>query len=236
MNLHNSDDSKYAPLNIPAKRPAEPTDARQVMLAKTMMTLETRIRNGANNFFWIAGLSLVNTFIFLSGGSTSFVMGLGITQIIDGLAQGLAEESAVSAGMINAIALLIDAVIAGMFILFGVLARKKNRTVILFGGILYLMDALIYLLVQDWYAMLFHGLMLVGLWNAFRATGQLQKMEEEFSSGGLSAAVNVIPQAAAQPPVDKKIKYRNLALVALALLVPLGIFVIMVLISYLRLQ
>ncbi len=98
MNLHNSDDSNYAPLNIPAKRPTEPTDARQVLLAKTMMTIETRIRNGANNFFWIAGLSLVNTFIFLSGGSTSFVISPGITQIIDGRLHEIKLDFKISGG------------------------------------------------------------------------------------------------------------------------------------------
>ena len=47
------------------------------------------IISGARWFWWIAGLSLVNSVILHSGGGTSFVIGLGFTQIVDALFQSL---------------------------------------------------------------------------------------------------------------------------------------------------
>ncbi|MCK4829211.1 hypothetical protein KA005_76515, partial [bacterium] len=53
---------------------------------------EKQLKSGANWFFWIAGLSLVNTIVFLFDGSIYFVVGLGITQIVDGIFYILGTE------------------------------------------------------------------------------------------------------------------------------------------------
>lgn len=50
---------------------------------KERLELETRLNSGAGWFYWIAGLSLLNSIIMLSGSDLYFVIGLGITQIID---------------------------------------------------------------------------------------------------------------------------------------------------------
>ena len=41
--------------------------------------LEKRFRTGANGFYWIAGLSVINSILWLRGSQTTFLMGLGIT-------------------------------------------------------------------------------------------------------------------------------------------------------------
>ena len=41
--------------------------------------------SGAQWFFWVAALSVVNTLIGLSDSDWSFIIGLGITQMIDGV-------------------------------------------------------------------------------------------------------------------------------------------------------
>ena len=150
----------------------------QISAAQKILLLEKQMKSGANNFFWIAGLSLINTIVNTMGGSVTFIMGLGITQIIDGLARGLGADGGSNAMVISFLGLGIDIAIAGMFILFGVLARKRNRMVLLFGAILYIMDALIFLYVQDWYAALFHGLILLGLWRGYNAMGELGRLED----------------------------------------------------------
>jgi hypothetical protein len=150
----------------------------QTNTAQKKLILEKQMKSGANNFFWIAGLSLINTVIYTMGGSITFVMGLGITQIIDGYTRGLGADGGSNSALISFIGLAVNIATAGMFILFGVLSRKCNRKVLLFGGILYFMDALIFLSVQDWYSMLFHGLMLIGLWNGYKAMGGLARLEE----------------------------------------------------------
>ena len=47
-----------------------------------------QLKNGANWFYWIAGLSLVNSAIFAFGGHVSFIAGLAYTQIIDAVERG----------------------------------------------------------------------------------------------------------------------------------------------------
>jgi hypothetical protein len=48
------------------------------------------LKSGGNWFFWIAGLSLITSILSLSGANWRFFLSLGITQIIDGFAAGLA--------------------------------------------------------------------------------------------------------------------------------------------------
>jgi len=150
----------------------------QISAAQKILLLEKQMKSGANNFFWIAGLSLINTIVYTMGGSVTFIMGLGITQIIDGFARGLGADGRSNSIVISFLGLAIDAAIAGMFILFGMLARKRNHKVLLFGAILYIMDAFIFLALQDWYAALFHGLILLGLWRGYKAIGELGRLED----------------------------------------------------------
>lgn len=211
--------------------------AQQILLAKKLMMLDNRVKSGTGAFFWIAGLSIINTISFMAGSDTTFVIGLGLTQFIDGITRGLAEDVGSPSGpVITAFAILLDIAIAGIFVLLGIFGRKRHTKVVLMGMVLYFMDALIFVWVQDWFAILFHGLMLISLWNGYRAIGQLRELEEGLSTRGLAAMGTMIPQAAPQPSVDVKTRVRNLGLVALILLIPLGIFVIMVFLSILPLQ
>lgn len=211
--------------------------AQQMLLVKKLLILDNRVKNGTGAFFWIAGLSVINTISFLAGSDTTFVIGLGLTQFIDGLAQGFAEGvGSPSVSIITTFAILLDIAVAGIFVLLGIFGRKRHANVVLLGMVLYFMDALIFVWVQDWFAILFHGFMLLSLWNGYRAIGELQKLEGDFATQGLAAMGNIIPQAAPQPSVDGKTKARNLGLVALILLVPLGIFLVMVFLSILPLQ
>src|SRR5438270_4545311 len=67
--------------------PAQPQlDQRQVQLLQQKLKAERQLRSGANWFYWIAGLSLLNTIIFMAGSDWHFVAGLGITQLIDAFA------------------------------------------------------------------------------------------------------------------------------------------------------
>ena len=47
-----------------------------------------RYRSGVKWFYWIAGLSVVTSIIAMSGGHWSFIISLGTTQFIDGIAKG----------------------------------------------------------------------------------------------------------------------------------------------------
>ena len=79
--------------------------------------IENQFRSGANWFFWIAGLSLVNSVILLTGSQWDFIVGLGITQIIDTIGLVIAEEIGIAGKIIAGV---FDIIAAGIVVLFGV--------------------------------------------------------------------------------------------------------------------
>lgn len=107
--------------------------------------LERRMLGGANWFFWIAALSLINSIISLSSGGWGFSLGLGLTQIFDSLGQ-----SAVAHGMggwVQTSMFLMNLAIIGLFVAFGVFARKANMSAFITGFIIYVLDTVIYIFI-----------------------------------------------------------------------------------------
>src|SRR3989441_3490956 len=66
-----------------APREAGRTDAT----GEERKTLERQRRNGAQWFYWIAGLSLINAAIAFAGQEWRFILGLGVTQVVQELAK-----------------------------------------------------------------------------------------------------------------------------------------------------
>ncbi len=125
--------------------------------------LEKQLKGGGSWFYWIAGLSLVNTVIALSGSGTRFILGLGITQMFDELAQGMGS----GAGL--AVAVVLDLLAAAVFVFFGVFANKRHTWSFIVGMALYALDGLIYLIAQDWLGVGFHAFVLFCLFRGFKA-------------------------------------------------------------------
>lgn len=107
------------------------------------------IISGARWFWWIAGLSLVNTVMLHSGSDTSFVIGLGFTLMADAMFKAY-----------QFIAFGIDAVALGLIFGLGWFAGKGHLWAFVAGTVVYGLDALIYVLFQDWMSVAFHGLAL----------------------------------------------------------------------------
>lgn len=126
------------------------------------MHLVSRMRSGGSWFYWIAGLSLINSISAFSGGGWGFIVGLGVTHLVDGIANG------------RAVALAINVVIAGIFITLGVFANRAHLWAFVVGMILYGLDGLLYLKVSAWLATGFHVFVLICLLNGFRAARQLR--------------------------------------------------------------
>jgi hypothetical protein len=151
----------------------------QVGSIEEKLKLENRFKNGAGWFFWIAGLSLVNSIILMVGGHWNFLIGLGITQVIDGIATGIASEAgAEAATIIKILAFIADIVVAGVFVIFGVLAMKRYKLSFIIGMILYALDGLIFLMVPDFLSIGFHLFALFGLYSGLQAHNKLYEMEQ----------------------------------------------------------
>jgi len=125
--------------------------------------LEKQLKGGGSWFYWIAGLTLVNSVMALSGSGTRFILGLGITQMFDELAQGMGS----GAGL--AVAVVLDLLAAAVFVFFGVFANKRHNWSFIVGMALYALDGLIYLIAQDWLGVGFHAFVLFCLFRGFKA-------------------------------------------------------------------
>jgi hypothetical protein len=147
--------------------------------------LETKFRKGIGWFFWIAGLSLVNTISFLSGANIAFVIGLGATQVVDALTGALATRMVESATLIRVIGVAINLVIAGLFVLFGFLGRKRNRGMIIAGMVLYLADAVLMAVFKDFLAVAFHAIALGAIWGGLKALNQLGALDRPPAGEGV---------------------------------------------------
>jgi hypothetical protein len=125
-----------------------------------------RLRSGASWFYWIAGLSIINSIAAVSGGDWRFIFGLGVTQLIDALGKGF------SGGAV-AVTLVLDVLVTGMFVLFGVFAHKRHLWAFIVGGVLFLLDTFLILLFKDWIGVAFHAWVLFSLFVGAKACQQL---------------------------------------------------------------
>jgi hypothetical protein len=168
------------PIEAPAAQPSPGNAAVPVPVATSVPEPSTggfeamdaaqaaQLRGGASWFFWIAGLSLINSLAALTGSNWGFILGLGVTQVIDAIAQEIG-----GAGPLVGFALDLGA--AGLFIGFGILARKGLAWSFVVGMILYGLDGLLFLLVGDWFGLAFHVFVLFCLFKGLQATGGARK-------------------------------------------------------------
>lgn len=99
--------------------------------------LQTEISRGARWFYWIAGLSVANTLLYLFHGDIQFPVGLFGAQVVDVFAQdsGLTE-----------VGLIINAVTISLFVLIGYKANQLKKGAFIVGLILYILDLVLLVL------------------------------------------------------------------------------------------
>lgn len=105
------------------------------------------VKSSARWFWWIAGLSLVNAVMFLSGSDINFVLGLAMTTFATALFQHA-----------PAVAVVLIAVTVGFYFAMGWYAQRGKLWAFYAGLALYVVDALIYLKFEDWMSVGFHAL------------------------------------------------------------------------------
>ena len=138
--------------------------------ALVRLALQKRIHSCAQWFLWIAGLSLLNLIIVAVGINIHFIVGLGVTQIIDYLAARAGQAG-------NAVAITLDLVAVGLFVGFGLLARQGKESVFTLGMIVYALDGLLFVFDKDILSIGFHLYALFWLYKGLRASGALAQLE-----------------------------------------------------------
>jgi hypothetical protein len=127
--------------------------------------LESQRRSGAQWFYWIAGLSLINAGIALSGQGWRFILGLGVTQLV----QELAQES----GGAGIKAGLVGLGVIAIFAFLGQRAVAGHQWAFVVGMVLYGIDGAIFLLIQDWVGVGFHAFALMMIGRGYMAARKL---------------------------------------------------------------
>ena len=118
----------------------------------------TSILHGANWFFWLAILSVINTLIVYQYHTPNTPIALAITQWLDGTSAGLNPT------MSNR-SLIVNLLIAGALAGFGLLARRGSDLAFVLGIFLYVVDAMLAIGLRDVFGF---GVHLIGLFFLFK--------------------------------------------------------------------
>ena len=164
------------PVQPPQQPVYDPATMAEMQRRTAAMNIARVVKNGASQFYWIAGLSVVNSLIAIFGGGIIFVVGLGVTLFIDAVAKGASDQmggNPIILGMGFLFSLIFDL----LFILFGYFAGKGKRWAFITGLIFYGLDALLMLAFQEWIGFGFHLYFMWGVWQGMSALGKLKALE-----------------------------------------------------------
>jgi len=164
--------STTGPPSVTPPSPTGPPPAVTEMAKQTQL-----VRGGANWFIWIAGLSLVNSVLFVAGSNWAFFLGLGATQFVDAFG-----DQVITGTTGHVLALAVDVVIAGIFVGLGLLSRNGAQWSFIVGMVLLVLDALLLAFVTDWAAVAFHGLALFFIVRGFQASRRLAVLRTSAAS------------------------------------------------------
>lgn len=164
--------------------PAETSEQSPLhQIAAAALALKQQGDAGANWFFWVAGLSLVNTIIAHSGGDRHFIVGLSFTAIVDAIAREVAQQEPDAATIATVVAIGFSCFVTLVATLFGWMSRKRWLAAFGVGMGIYLLDGLLYLLIGDIMSAGFHGFALWSMLAGFNAYRQLNKLEDLIRTG-----------------------------------------------------
>ena len=114
-------------------------------------------KNGVSWFFWVAVISVINIVIRISNADSPirFAVGFSITNWLDAHPLPILANASP-----RVITIVVGFAFAIVLIVFGLLARKRNRVAYLAGTLLYALDTVIAFLMRDVYAIMFHLIVL----------------------------------------------------------------------------
>jgi hypothetical protein len=179
-----------ASLQPPPKTFVAPAAIQTQSLEGQVRLLLQQGANGANWFYWIAGLSLLNSAFMLVGGHVVFVVGLAVTGISDQMAMVIAQQTPEAALLAKGAAFAWAVIVALFVAAIGKLAGRRYMPVYAIGMGLYLMDGLLFLVLGAWLSAAFHAYALYMLTRGFKAYRQLQAIDKNLEQN-TSFAIDV---------------------------------------------
>ncbi len=157
--------------------------------------LFARGKNGAAWFYWIAGLSIVNTVMVLAEGGRRFALGLVVTMVGDAVAAKALKPGGEMSLLL--VALAFNAFVLGLFIVCGRLSQRRMLSIYALGMVLYLLDAIFSFMLSGFMrtgggfiGIGIHAYALWSMWSGFVAYRQLNVLERQMMT--MSAATTEV--------------------------------------------
>jgi hypothetical protein len=150
------------------------TSPATTALVEQKLRAEQIVKNGAGWFLAIAGLSILNSVLTMSGTSFHFIFGLGVTQVVDAVGRAGGTTG-------SALSLVVNLFIAGVFLLFWNFARKGEKWAFLAGMALYAIDGLILLPFKDFLGVAFHAYALFRIYNGMQGLPVLESLRQRMA-------------------------------------------------------
>ena len=147
------------------------------------------MKAGGTWFYYIAGLSIVNSILFWAGSTWAFVIGLGITDAANAIGRDV-----ITGTTGTAIAIIFDIAVAGGFAGIGYLARKGIGWAFIVGMVVYLLDGLLLVWVTDWLSVAFHALALFYIFRGFQASRALRAQSAPPPAAPTGIAPPIVPR------------------------------------------
>jgi hypothetical protein len=128
----------------------------------------TSVLHGADWFFWIAILSLINSLIVFYYQTPNTPLALGITRWLDGTTSGF-NASMTSGGLVT------NLFVAAVLVVFGLLARRGSDIAFVVGIFLYVIDAMLVIGLRDFFGFGVHLIALFFLVKGLLASRHIRE-------------------------------------------------------------
>jgi hypothetical protein len=138
---------------------------------------EQIVKNGAGWFLAIAGLSVLNSVLTISGAGFHFIFGLGVTEIVDAVGRQTGATG-------STLGMVVNLFIAGVFVLFWKFARTGAKWAFLAGMVLYLIDGLILIPFKDFLGVAFHAYALFRIYQGLQGIPALEDLRRMTAPAG----------------------------------------------------
>jgi len=136
------------------------------------LRLQARMRSGAGWLMAVAIFSVINSALGMFDAKLHFIVGLGITQIADGIGKVGGAAGSIAGFIVSLVA-------AGMFMLFWKFAREGQQWAFLVGMILYGLDGLLFLGFGLWLDLAFHAFAIFSMYKGLAALSALNQLNQQ---------------------------------------------------------
>ncbi len=131
----------------------------------------SKVKKGANWFYWISALSIINTILSTFDAQVNFVLGLGLTQFCDGI------TSVMNNATIKYICIGFEILVCGFFFVCGNKGGEFSKPFFIAGMVVYVLDAVLVGYFGAILACVFHLYALFFIFNGYRAIAEYETIK-----------------------------------------------------------